>query len=200
MKRTVKISLTITIAILFLIIALFLCLKFFSGNVLKDKQVQFSFYEPDYKTDILSDPEYLSLNRIVSYKNGPVMTTVLPQDYEKTDKILSFLASYLDAAIKGDYSNYSDFFTEEYISENGIPEKFTMQRIYNITVEKLNEAGQNANGQTSNQFVYSLSYMIARNDGTFRSDMESDALKPQYLVIKEISGEFYIDKILTNTY
>ena len=200
MKRTLKISLSITIAILFLIIALFLCLKFFSGNVLKDKQVQFSFYEPDYKTDILSDPEYLSLNRIVSYKNGPVMTTVLPQDYEKTDKILSFLVSYLDAAIKGDYSNYSDFFTEEYISENGIPEKFTMQRIYNITVEKLNEASQNENGQTSNQFVYSLSYMIARNDGTFRSDMESDALKPQYLVIKEISGEFYIDKILTNTY
>ncbi len=158
------------------------------------------FYEADYSTDILSDPEYLKLNRAISYKNGAVMISVEPENYAETDKLLDFLAEFLNTAINGDYKSYPKYFTEEYKSKNDIPEKFTMQRIYNITIEKISESAEEYKGRTINQYVYMLDYMIKRNDGTLRKDIESDASIPQYLVIKEIDGELLIDNILTYSY
>ena len=34
------------------------------------------FYEPDFDADILSDPEYLELNRAISYTNGAITYTI----------------------------------------------------------------------------------------------------------------------------
>ena len=152
------------------------------------------FYTPDYEIDILSDPEYLELNRDISYKRGAVTTTVSPESYASTDVVLAFIAEYVNTMINGDYNAYPLFFTDEYKAKNDLPEKFTMQRIYNITVEMISEE---RNDEGENQYIYMLDYYICKNDGTLRRDMDSDSSRPQYLVITGSTDNFKIDNIIT---
>ncbi|MEE0969712.1 MAG: hypothetical protein U0M06_10105 [Clostridia bacterium] len=152
------------------------------------------FYTPDYETDIRNDPEYLALNRTLSYRNGAVTVTVIPDEYSYIDEVLPFIADYIDTMINGDFSSYPQFFSEEYKKSNIIPQKFTMQRIYNITVEKISEE---YNEKGSIQYIYMLDYMIKRNDGTLRRDIDSDSSRPQYLVIRKTDSYYIIDSIIT---
>ena len=73
-------------------------------------------------------------------------------------------------------------------------EKFTMQRIYNVTIEKISE-GRGENGDP--QLVYMLDFMINKNNGSLRNDMDSDSSKPWYLSIVNVDGNYLIDNIIT---
>ncbi len=162
----------------------------FPEDILPD----FSFYPPNYDIDILEDPEYLSLNRDISYIKGAVTVTVKPDEYSSTDIMLQFLSEYINTLINGDYEGYPMFFSDEYKEKNSLPEKFTMQRIHNILIEKISEEKSKA-GNTL--YVYMLDYQISLNNGTLRRDMDSDSSRPQFLVIKEENGEYKIDNIIT---
>ena len=155
------------------------------------------FFEPDYGADIMSEQEYISLNRIISYKNGAVTYTGLPENYESTDKILAFIANFVDTIINGDAKKHSDFFSEKYEKECDLPERFTMQRLHNIKVEKISEGTVTEDGVLRNQYIYSLEYMIFKNDGTYRRDIDINSTKAQYLVITEREGALQIDGIIT---
>ena len=164
------------------------------NSITNSKLPELNFYSPDYEVNILDDTEYLELNRIISYRNGPLTITVSPEDYLATDPVLAFLADMIDTMINGNYSEYPNYFSEKYKSENTLPEKFTMQRLYNITVERISEE-KDEDGNTL--LVYMMDYMISKNDGTLRRDMDSDASRPWYLVIKNENGEYKIYNILT---
>ena len=159
-----------------------------------EKLPEFDLYTPDYDINILQDPEYTELNRLVSYKNGAVTVTVAPEEYPATDPVLAFIAELTDTMIGGRYSEYPSFFSESYILENELPESFTMQRIYDITVERIGEE-QGSSGE--NLLIYMLDYKISKNDGTLRRDIGSDSSKPWYLAIVSENGEYKIDNILT---
>ena len=64
-----------------------------------------------------------------------------------------------------------------------------MQRLYDIKIEKISSEAPN--------YIYMLEYKIHKNDGTFRRDIDSDAARPQYLVILEKNDVFLIDEIIT---
>lgn len=188
------------IILLFLIFSAFIAcisIPFIFDDTPSSKDTQkelpgYMFYEPDYEMDILSDPEYLRLNRIILYTNGAVSITVSPDDYKSTDEVLYFLSEFVNTMIEGDFTAYPSFFSENYKSEYELPQKFTMQRIYDISIEKIDE--------DTDQIIYKLDYLIDRNDGTLRRDIGSGESRPQYLVIEEINGAFYIDDVLTYTY
>ncbi len=154
----------------------------------------FDFYSVDYNENIFEDEDYLSLNHIISYKNGPVTISVLPEEYAAIDPVLSFLAELIDIMKNGDCEAYQTFFSENYKEKNSSPEKFTMQRIYNVTIEKISE-GRGDNGES--QLVYMLDFMISKNNGSLRNDMDSDSSKPWYLTIISENGQYKIDNILT---
>ena len=149
------------------------------------------FYAPNYEFNILEDPEYIELNRVISYKFGAVTKTVLPENYSAIDPLLPFISSLLDTMIAGNYDAYANFFSTNFKKENELPKKFTMQRIYNVTIEKISDP------DTEHGYLYMIDFMISKNDGTLRNDVESDASKPWYVSIITENGEYKIDKIVT---
>ena len=157
-------------------------------------EYDFDFYPQNYHENILEDEEYLNLNHIISYKSGAVTISVLPDEYSAIDPVIKFLAELINVMKNGDYEAYPDFFSENYKNKNSLPEKFTMQRIYNITIEKISE-GRGDDGET--QLIYMLDFMISKNNGSLRNDIDSDSSKPWYLTITADDGKYLIDNILT---
>ena len=163
--------------------------KKFSGSSKNDLSLY--FYAPNYELNIFEDSEYMELNRVISYKTGAVTKTVLPERYSSIDPLLPFISSLLDTMITGKYETYSDFFSTDFKKQNELPKKFTMQRIYNITVEKISDP------DADHGYLYMIDFMINKNDGTLRDDVGSDASKPWYVSIITENGEYKIDKVIT---
>lgn len=158
------------------------------------KKYDFIFHEVDFETDILSDESYLSLNRSVSLKQGN-QTTVIDRNYVSEKGTVEFMLDYLDCVISGDYEGYGDFFSELYFEAESVPEIFTMQRIYEITVEILSETEIADSNRNYTEYRISLDYKINRNDGTFRQDMGSDCIRTQYFLITDREGDLKIDTV-----
>ncbi len=195
------------IIIFFVFISIFLLLSygamaifsyFSSRDQNEDYHTTYLFYPSDYEADIFEDPEYLGLNRYITVVNGPVSTTITDNDYAAYGDVVVFLAEkYISSIIAGDAETYNLCFSEEYYTENQPMDRFTMQQLYNISFifqdEELKENGE----AEYNTYAYRVEYMIHRNNGTFRRDMDSDSIRPQYLIISDREGELKIDRIVT---
>lgn len=168
-------------------------------------KINYQFHIPDYDYNIMDDMEYIDKNRYIEYTNGAVSVTITDGKFSEFGKPLVFFNEYFNAAINGDYETYNNFFSDEYYAEKiHIPyEKFTMQRIYNINVEfiqdSLIESGINF-GDT--MYLFKVSYMIMKNDGTFRDDMGSDGAVPLlFEIIYDYSEDMcYINNITQYNY
>lgn len=154
----------------------------------------FIFYEVDFETDILSDPDYLSLDRSIHLKQGN-QTTTIDRTFRSENGTVEFMLDYLDCIISGDYKDYGDFFSKLYFETEKIPEIFTMQRVYEITIEYLGETPVAESNKNYSEYRLSLDYKINRNDGTLRNDMGSDCFRTQYFLITNREGELKIDTI-----
>lgn len=149
-------------------------------------------FEPDYELNIFNDAEYLELNRSLSYKDGAITSTYsLEDDLSLIDPVLGFFASYLKCIINGEYNEYQSFFDEKYPGKYTLPIKFTMQMLYNMSLEKLSQASED--GST----IYKLDYLIRKNNGTFRPEIGSDGCKSQYISLKKNGDSYLITKIYT---
>ncbi len=157
---------------------------------------RFIFHPIDPDTDILKDPDYLSLDRSISLKQGNVTTTI-QNDHASESGTVEFMIRYLDHAIRGDYENFKNLFSEVYFKSETVPNFFTMQRIYEITIELISETPVVKSNKSYNEYRISLDYKINRNDGTFRDDMESDCFRTQYFLITNRDGELKIDTVKT---
>ena len=194
MNKKVMIILSAVVLPLILILGLLLIERAETGENAKEIEYNFDFYSENYDENIFEDAEYLALNHIISYKNGPVTISVLPEEYYSVDPVLYFISELLEDLKNGKYDEYPIYFTDNYKNKNTLPEKFTMQRIYNVTIEKISE-GRGENGEA--QLVYMLDFMINKNNGSLRNDMDSDSSKPWYLSIVNINGNYLIDNIIT---
>jgi hypothetical protein len=63
------------------------------------------------------------------------------------------------------------------------------------TREEVNEEGQSYNRE-----IYVVEYMIRQNNGTFRTDVGSDAIRKQLVVVTDREGEMRIDTVSSVTY
>ena len=128
----------LTIGILAFVLVFFTIHTLDRGVFRKAPEYDFIFHEVDFNTDILSDPDYLALDRSVSLKQGNQMVTI-DQNYRSENGTIEFMIKYLNCMICGDYNGYKDFFSEVYFETENVPEIFTMQRIYETTVEFISE-------------------------------------------------------------
>lgn len=154
----------------------------------------FIFHTVDFETDILSDPDYLSLDRSVSFKQGN-QTVTIDKDFRSENGTVEFMLDYLDCIISGNYKRYCDFFSELFFESESVPEIFTMQRVYEITIEFLSETSVVESNKNYTEYRLSLDYKINRNDGTLRNDMGSDCFRTQYFLITNRDGDLKIDTI-----
>ena len=155
------------------------------------------FFEPNYDENIFEDTKYMGLDRnIYIYDIATGVTESLEQeDYEEYSDAVKLMVDLINSIINGDAATYNEFFSSECVDGGYVQlkEAFTMQKLYNIQITLLSE--EDNDNYTKYEFI--LEYMIMQNNGTFRTDIDSNASKKQYITITDRTGELLIDSIVT---
>lgn len=147
------------------------------GSKDTNSEVEITFFPPDYSENIFEDVIYTSYDRNVTYVSGGYgisLTENILDDYDITAR---FFYNYFNNVINGNYEGYPSYFTAEYIAKKLLPEKFTMQKIYDIEVSLYSRERTNA-APIIYLDTFEVRYKIRGNNGTFRSDVESDTIRP----------------------
>lgn len=161
------------------------------------------FATPDYEYDIMQDREYLELNRRIYHCDEQSGITE-----ELTDKNIAgygpaarVLRDAINAIIAGDADAYNALFSDNYYATHEPEAPFTMQRVYDITITKVNESVVAGEQGSYTQYEYEVEYKIRKNDGTFRTDIGHDESRKQYFILSDsVTGEVLIDQILNFIY
>lgn len=149
------------------------------------------YYPIDHDMDIMTEKEYLDLDRFIYYTKGAETIALTDDELEGlTDDVLFFI-KYFDLAISGNYNAYNKLFTDNYYKSNEAYYSFTQQMIYDMHIEKLGE--NTVDGQ--NQYYFNVSYKIHKNNGTFRNDIGSDGSKTLYFTLVDTENGIMIDAI-----
>lgn len=152
------------------------------------------FYEADFSLSLEEHEgyaEYLELDRYLYYKDGNETVGVLESNRDTFGGEVLFFEKYFDTIISGDSEAYNSLFTEKYYENHEKVSEFTPQMLYGMEIELLSE--QEENGILT--FTFNVSYKIFRNNGTFRNDIYSDAVRPVYIEINDAEGEFKVNAL-----
>ncbi len=151
------------------------------------------FYTPE-NVDIFTDPDYIKVVPYIYYTNNSLTVCITDEDYSSYGPMMELFGKYFDALKLGDTSLFNSLHSERYFKNNYKWEEIAPQRIYDIHIEYLFEKDMTDElyGEVT-KYVYKTNYMIMKNDGTFRSDIGSDASRPLYLEIVYRNGNLFID-------
>lgn len=167
------------------------------------------FHEADYEYNILKDKDYLALDRTpyLCDESTGVMVSVNEDDIENQDDGFKLLCKMINCIIRGDHEGYNALFSSNYYAvEDNLPEdEFTMQQVYGIKFTRVRKSEHTENGVTYVQYEYEVEYKIRKNNGTFRTDIGSDASRKQYFVMSDstfVNGRqvMLIDRIIGYNY
>lgn len=158
---------------------------------------------PDYDYDIMQDQDYLQLNRRIYHCDERSGLTE-----ELTDKNIAgygpaaaVLRDAINAIIAGDADAYNALFSDNYFANHEPEAPFTMQRLYDIKLTKVNEAIVSDERGKYTQYEYEVEYKIRLNDGTYRTDIGHDESRKQYFILSDsVTGEVLIDQIIGYNY
>ena len=156
------------------------------------------FAPADYEADIFQDPTYMSMNRDIKYIDGAQSTEIaLDEDGSYFGAGLVFFQQYFNCVINGDYETYQTLISEDYNEKNAypIPEKFTMQKIHNISVEHRSDADTIVS-QNEVRRYYVVKFQIYQNNGTFRDDIRPSDILPLLFELTTVGEETKITKIV----
>ena len=141
-----------------------------------------TFY-PVYDGNVRENALYLELDRqyyLCEPEYG--VREALDESRISADPELSLLRDYIESLIDGYPNACRSLFTASALAENPIPD-FSQQMIYRVEITKT--------GTEAGRTTYRLEYMIYRNNGTYRRDVGSDAVRPEYLTLVEVGGNTY---------
>lgn len=152
----------------------------------------FEFADPALSADPTQDSDYMDLDRAVYYRTlvGYEVTVPVPsEDADGFDSELLLLVRMIRAVMAGDLSTYRTCFSPEYLTEVGEIAPFTKQKLYDITVTHYHDADVNVPTGYTSVVCYGVAYKIKDNNGSFRNDLGSDAVREQvYFVVKDAAG------------
>ena len=201
-KKVAKTTRIVIFTILGILVLGILFLLILNGILPKDggeeNNKKIKFY-PVTNENIFESAEYLGLDRAVYYCEDPsgygITEPITDEDRARFPAEVQFLEIYLMSIISGDRETYRSLFSEAYLRENTLP-AFTQQMLYNICIYKVGSE-TDKNGKLLE--VYRVEYMIRKNNGTFRQDVESDAIRPQYVVLSPTeNNSFLIENVYVN--
>ncbi len=154
------------------------------------------FYTPDYNADITKDEDYLKQVPYVYYTNGGITECITEENYSDYGPLVEFFGKYFDSLKAGDTETYISLHSDRYFANNFKPYQIAPQRLYNIRIELIASAMVNdpLYGNVEKAIV-ETSYMIMKNDGTFRTDIGSDSSRKQYLEVVYDDESIFIDAV-----
>lgn len=180
-RRTV---LLIVGGILLLALLVLLGLYFFLPEKQQDQKKEYTFY-PVSNVNIFESGEYPEEDRIILYCDNEAGYGLKEQitsdsgEMEHFDSGIRFLEIYLKSIISADRETYRSLFADSYLQTHTLPD-FTQQMLYNMCIYYCNtESAEDG----FLRVTYRLDYMIRKNNGTFRRDVGSDAIRPEYVVL-----------------
>lgn len=135
--------------------------------------------------------DYLDLDRNIYVAKGSVTTTMTGDNdsYFTEDEL--FFKTYFEVLEAGDADAYNELLSDAYKAEYGLKGAFTPQMTYDRTIE---HAGTSYAG-TVTYYTFNVYYKFFHNDGTFRSDVYSDAERAMQIVIDTSEGKLKISSI-----
>lgn len=150
-----------------------------------------SLWDPDWETDIFERGDWLDKTRFVTYVEGGMEITIVDDDHAAYGEPVAMFADYFDALMHGDAALVNSFYSDAWLAENnGGFTKITMQKLYDMKVEYLSRVDNKSAATTD--WYYKISYKIMENDGTFRNDIPSDAVRAQYYTVHDNGYELEI--------
>ena len=180
-KKIIKTALIVIASALVLLLALAAALslieKALEPEVETSEYEDYRFYEADYNANIFENELYMSCSRGIKFSNENTEYVLNETNSANISPSAKFFYDYINCIINGDYENYPSFFTEEYINNerSDIPEKFTMQGLYDIYIDLYAPATRKVvDGAELSCEVYEVRYRIFENNGTFRRDILPD--------------------------
>lgn len=150
-----------------------------------------TFY-PVWDGDVRENELYLGLDRQF-YLCDPDYGSkeALDDDQLEADPKLALLRDYINSLINGYPNACRSLFTAAALAEDPVPD-FAQQMIWRVEITKTEEQIEEGTTRTT----YCLEYMIYRNNGTYRRDVGSNAVRPEYLTLIEVAeGEYRIDSL-----
>jgi len=132
--------------------------------------------------------EFSGFDRSIKFRDGNVTRGMTDENEGTFRPEERFFKKYFAALEAGDADAYNALFTSAYLAQYGAKDKFTCQMIYDIEVERVDSTFV---GNTST-YDFNVYYKIYRNDGTFRNDVYSDAVRGIRLVVDDAEGDFKI--------
>jgi len=145
------------------------------------------FYPP-YDGDIRTAAIYTDLDRQFYFCDANYGSTeALSREEVSANPEWEMLWNYFDCLIDGNPEGLRALLARD---ANGIPiPDFAQQMVYEMKVTRVGE--ETADGAL--RVTYRLEYRIHRNNGTYRRDVGSDAVRPEYLTLtKDENGDFRI--------
>lgn len=161
------------------------------------------FATPNYDYDIMQDDDYLQLNRRIYHydERSGLMEELTDKNVQGYGAAAATLRAYINAIIAGDADAYNALFSSNYFANHEPEAPFTMQRLYDIKLTKIEESVVSGDNGKYTQYEYEVEYKIRLNDGTFRTDIGHDESKKQYFILSDsVTGEVLIDQILEYNY
>lgn len=180
----------------------------------KQSSSSFNFYEADYSYDIMQDPiyrDYITPSFII-YRDDSAGKSISVSDEtysEYEGSAAKVLIDLLLAIQSGDENAYNSCFGDDYLAAVGkdllvsdgkdasgysdeelialgSKDRFTPQKVYDAVItDRGTSKKTNGNGKEFNAYYFRLEYKIRHNNGTFRTDMDSDSSRPQDIIITD---------------
>jgi len=197
-KRTRMIIIIVFAASLLLLMAYVVLPDLFNGGSKTEEQT-YAPIDPDKLHEVMGDDfdifkyeDYLKFDRNIYYHDK---NTGFTQSIDEADSIYygeGFKVAYdiVNAIMHGDVDEYNSL-----VAENEQREYFTQQQLYDIKITKESEEKITTENGDCVRYRIKVEYKIHENNGTYRNNIESDASRPQYYIIDNLSGELILTDI-----
>lgn len=164
------------------------------------------YYPADFSENIYNDETFVELMDLyaLEYIEGDSRYKIPVSDLEKYGGDLAvFFYEYFTTVRNGDHETYNSYFDKRAFSLREKASPFTMQQIYDISIEKLSirpELDEKDYAWVADEGIepiyVDVRYKIRRNNGTFRLGIESDTVKPQLYIMYQKGKTFKIINIV----
>lgn len=196
LKRII-VSIIIVFAVLLAILAVLYALSaFINRNKLDytDKQDGIYYFSADYEANPLEDVVYAAKDKQVFFTSHTGFGEYLSDADGDLTTVRGLMYNYFDALKTGNVDKHKELLSDEYKSNFVVQDKFTPQKVYDISVSFL--SGDSNDGVYLEK--YSVTYKIYKNDGTYRADVGSDISKTMVFEVVNQGNKALINSIVEN--